>query len=156
MTAFLSYEEVKQWRSSPEKISLEDYARRIGKLLPEKKETNDICDIINNNVSSVAVVEVENVKETEEVKEVKQVKAEKTEQQDFEINISFKKKLTPREETVFKYFTKNKGKTVFVKELAKVLGLPNNYVYKYIKNLREKLTQNILENDNNGGYILKA
>jgi len=136
MTAFLTYEEIKQWRSSPEKISLEEFAKRLGKLLPEKKQTNDICDIIKNQPEPV----------TEEKRQ---------ESTSIEITFLFKKKLTPREETVLNYFAKNRNKTVFVKELAKVLELPNDYVYKYIKNLRAKLTQNVLVNANDGGYILK-
>jgi len=137
MPAFLSYEEVKQWRSSPEKISLEEFARRLGKLIPEKKQTNDICDIIQNQPELV-------------------VQEKQAASSNLSLNFTFKKKLTPREETVLNYFAKNKNKTVFAKELAKILGLPNDYVYKYIKNLREKLAGNILVNDNNGGYILKV
>ena len=34
-------------------------------------------------------------------------------------DIPFKKKLTPREEAVLNYFKDNKGRAVFVKDLAK-------------------------------------
>ena len=37
-----------------------------------------------------------------------------------------------------------------------MLNLPNDYVYKYIKNLREKLANDVLINANDGkGYILQ-
>ena len=41
-----------------------------------------------------------------------------------------------------------------VKDIANILGLPNDYVYKYIKNLRTKLSNNVLVNADKGGYVL--
>ena len=41
-------------------------------------------------------------------------------------------------------------------DLAKILELPRDYVYKYIKNLRSKLNEDILQNADNGGYLLKV
>ena len=73
---------------------------------------------------------------------------------DIEIKISFKEKLNKREEVVFNYFFKNKKRKVFANEIAKILNLPNDYVYKYIRNLRKKIAGNILVNAENGGYIL--
>ena len=39
-------EEIKQWRSSLEKITLEEFAARLGKVINEEKETRDIVDIV--------------------------------------------------------------------------------------------------------------
>jgi len=125
MSSYLSMEEIRQWRSSTEKITLEEFALRLGKALNEKKETHDMYDIIQQTKEPMRT----------------------------EISISFKKELTLREKIVFEYFSENKGKKVSIKELSKVLNIPNSYVYKYIKTLREKLSQNILVNADNGGYV---
>ena len=49
MSKYLSKEEIKQWRSSLEKITLEEYARKLGKILEEDKQTSDIIDIVMKN-----------------------------------------------------------------------------------------------------------
>ena len=49
MSQYLTKEEIKQWRSSLEKITLEEYARRLGKILEEDKKTSDIIDIVMKN-----------------------------------------------------------------------------------------------------------
>ena len=46
MSEYLSKEEIKQWRSSLEKITLEEYAARLGKKIEEDKPTNDLIDIV--------------------------------------------------------------------------------------------------------------
>ena len=46
MSEYLSKEEIKQWRSSLEKITLEEYAARLGKKIEEAKPTNDLVDIV--------------------------------------------------------------------------------------------------------------
>ena len=46
MSEYLSKEEIKQWRSSLEKITLEEFAARLGKKIEESKPTNDIIDIV--------------------------------------------------------------------------------------------------------------
>ena len=46
MSEYLSKEEIKQWRSSLEKITLEEYAARLGKKLEQDKPTNDLVDIV--------------------------------------------------------------------------------------------------------------
>ena len=140
MTAVLTKEDIVNWRRSTERITLEDYAKRLGKVVSaEKKETNDLHDILSKKV-------------VEEVVEAPQ----KAEKPDIEIKISFKEKLNKREEVVFNYFFKNKKRKVFANEIAKILNLPNDYVYKYIRNLRKKLAGNILVNAENGGYILNV
>ncbi|OGH97140.1 MAG: hypothetical protein A2104_07485 [Candidatus Melainabacteria bacterium GWF2_32_7] len=149
MTAVLTKEDIVNWRRSTERITLEDYAKRLGKVVSaEKKETNDLHDIVSKKVVEETVKEV--VKKVEEVVETPQ----KSEKPDIEIKISFKEKLNKREEVVFNYFFKNKKRKVFANEIAKILNLPNDYVYKYIRNLRKKIAGNILVNAENGGYIL--
>ena len=46
MSEYLSKEEIKKWRSSVEKITLEEYAARLGKKLQEEKKTNDLADML--------------------------------------------------------------------------------------------------------------
>ena len=71
-----------------------------------------------------------------------------------EINIVLKKSLTDREQLVFEYFLNNVGKPVFAKDLAELLELPRDYVYKYIKNLRAKIEGDKLQNVPSGGFVL--
>lgn len=197
MPEYLSKEEVKRWRSSLEKITLEEYATRLGKVIEEEKQTNDLVDILlkgnpviskidspsitkGEKISSIAQrafdrertisdtpfsVSVGN--KTKEKKEVAQVKPEKKEvvaevqiQAKAEIslketvNLTFAKALTDREQLVFDYFMNNQNKIVYAKDLATLLSLPRDYVYKYIKNLRAKIEGDKLQNSENGGYIL--
>ena len=46
MSEYLSKEEIKQWRSSLERITLEEYAARLGKKIEEDKPTKDLVDIV--------------------------------------------------------------------------------------------------------------
>ena len=71
-----------------------------------------------------------------------------------DVKVTFKKPLTEREQMVFNHFLENKGSIVYAKDLAELLELPRDYVYKYIKNLRNKIVEDKLENANNGGYVL--
>ena len=71
-----------------------------------------------------------------------------------EVNIVLKKSLTDREQMVFEYLLNNVGKTVFAKDLAQLLDLPRDYVYKYIKNLRSKIEGDKLKNVPSGGFVL--
>ena len=214
MPNYLTKEEIRQWRSSLEKITLEEFAARLGKVVEESKPTNDVVDIVmskgtSSNTSSnmsdgfSAIAErafkrerqishtpfsinkkdlqvsseskqiVKPVdKEVKGVKGVKDVikKALKTEtvqtksesvldkveelSVQSEINIVLKKSLTDREQLVFEYFLNNIGKPVFAKDLAELLELPRDYVYKYIKNLRAKIEGDKLKNVPSGGFIL--
>ena len=54
---------------------------------------------------------------------------------------------------VLSHFAQNTGKIVYAKDLAMILNLPTDYVYKYIKNLRTKISEDILQNAVKGGYI---
>lgn len=192
---YLSKEEVKQWRSSLEKITLEEYAARLGKVIEEEKHTNDLVDIVlkgqtvmskiddlsvsrGEKISSIAQRAFEREKEiaptpftiTNDKKSVKSkkenkpiVKAEtpKIEAKSAstlkeEVRLVFNKALTEREQVVFEYFAKNKNQIVYAKDLAKLLDLPRDYVYKYIKNLRSKIDGDKLQNADNGGYVLSV
>ena len=190
MSEYLSKEEIKQWRSSLEKITLEEYAARLGKKLEESKPTNDIVDIVlkgkpvisdvddwnsskTERLSTIAdrayerereiapspflAIKPEPVKKQEPPKKASVAKAKKVEQpKDIreEVRIVFKKALTDREQKVFDYFAENTNKIVYAKDLAQLLELPRDYVYKYIKNLRAKIDGDNLKNADKGGFIL--
>ena len=201
MPNYLTKEEIRQWRGSLEKITLEEFAARLGKEVEESKPTNDVVDIVmskgtssNTNKSnhesfskiaerafererqishtpfSVRRKEVKNVVKEEVIanpepkvkKEVKPIEKSKKEEKVVEkieatkkdIQIVLKKSLTDREQMVFDYLMNNIGKTVFAKDLATLLDLPRDYVYKYIKNLRAKIEGDKLKNVPSGGFVL--
>lgn len=228
MSEYLSKEEIKQWRSSLEKITLEEFAARLGKKVEEKKETNDLIDIVlhgqpvvsetpewNNKVerlSAIADRAYEKEKElyvspfsaqslkldnAEPVKESKKLEAKTETKKEIEkpavkkvakskstttakksnktlaaakqavnnetktgdllrdeVRVVFKKALTDREQKVFDYFAAHKNKIVYAKDLAALLELPRDYVYKYIKNLRAKIDGEALKNADKGGFVL--
>lgn len=228
MSEYLSKEEIKQWRSSLEKITLEEFAARLGKKVEEKKETNDLIDIVlhgkpviseetewNGRVERLSAIadrayererelyispfsaqnlkiddakppkqektsksKTEVKKETEHKTTTKkaQNKTTKTvakksakvqaaakevisntktgDQLRDEVRIVFKKALTDREQKVFDYFAAHKNKIVYAKDLASLLDLPRDYVYKYIKNLRAKIDGEALKNADKGGFVL--
>ena len=198
MSEYLTKEEIKQWRSSLEKITLEEFAARLGKQIEEAKHTNDLVDIVlkgkpytssstemsssirSEKINTIAEKAVEKerqivsaqkaqTKATPKVAEVKTQKAEKEvrKQQPIvkdsapaslkdEVQIVFKKALTDREQLVFDYFLKNKNQSVYAKDLANLLSLPRDYVYKYIKNLRAKIDGENLKNAEAGGFMLSV
>jgi len=192
MSEYLSKEEVKQWRSSLEKITLEEYAARLGKTIEEDKPTNDIVDFVlrgkpvmsriedstqtrGEKITSIAQRtfdrerEISNsfsAKEKTVTKKIEKaiIKPQKTEIKAVapsdalreEVRLVFSKALTEREQMVFDYFANNKNKIVYAKDLASLLDLPRDYVYKYIKNLRSKIEGDRLQNSDNGGYVLNA
>ena len=202
MAEYLSKEEIKQWRSSLEKITLEEYAARLGKVVADARPTNDLVDIVmsGNNTSTEALNNKRTEKlsniaerafererqlshtpfsfkapatENKPVSEHKSVKQEKVERNDVvekimqrqqqekqedtlreEVNIVLKKNLTDREQVVFDYFLNHRNTTVYAKDLAALLGLPRDYIYKYIKNLRSKIEGDKLKNADRGGFVL--
>ncbi len=258
MSEYLSKEEIKQWRSSLERITLEEYAARLGKKIAEDKPTNDLADIVlhgqpvvsttedwvqpkterittiaqrafereqeiapspfsisklklsindlsakssatanksslkssstkkvkisSSEVKSVAkqksaakssASKIEKTSAQKSAKASKSVKAPKTTKaikakasvmnaiptgDEFrdEIRVVFKKALTDREQKVFDYFAEHKNEVVYAKDLAVLLDLPRDYVYKYIKNLRAKIEGEKLENADKGGFILNV
>lgn len=248
MSEYLSKEEIKQWRSSLEKITLEEFAARLGKKIEEAKPSNDIVDIVlkgkpvvssvdewmpakAERISSIAerafdrereiapspftisnlkldikeeapakvekasakkVAKPKATKDKEVEKAIKAVKAVKTtktatkkstkttktetpakatkttkaktskaksassESLREEVRVVFKKALTDREQKVFDYFVENNNKIVYAKDLATLLELPRDYVYKYIKNLRAKIEGEKLTNADKGGFILNV
>jgi len=201
MSEYLSKEEIKHWRSSLEKITLEEYAVRLGKTIEEEKHTNDLVDIVlkgqpvmskidnlaqtrGEKLTSIAQRSFEREKEISQpalspaasillksdkkiqpskkvaAKAEKSVKIEATIKKSTggslkeDVSLIFNKALTDREQAVFDYFAKNKNKIVYAKDLAGLLDLPRDYVYKYIKNLRSKIDGDKLQNADNGGYVL--
>ncbi len=201
MSEYLSKEEIRKWRSSLERITLEEYAARLGKVIQEEKHDDSLVDSVmlrslnsmsvekytpkTEKIQTLALKSFNKEKELKEKKDNKpaakvqelskktaetkkketakpvekevlksEIKAAKKQVED--INISFKKALTAREQLVFDYFLSNKNSIVYAKDLAKILELPRDYVYKYIKNLRSKLNEDILQNADNGGYLLKV
>jgi len=242
MSEYLSKEEIKQWRSSLEKITLEEFAARLGKKIEEAKPTNDLVDIVLKGKPVVSTTEdwmpakaeristiaerafererdlapspftISNlkldideepkqkaektsakkttahktVKDSEVEKAIKAVKAVKSTTRKTsktsksenslkktaakasskakkstsndalreEVRVVFKKALTDREQKVFDYFVENNNKIVYAKDLANLLELPRDYVYKYIKNLRAKIEGEKLTNADKGGFIL--
>lgn len=196
MPEYLTKEEIKEWRSSLEKITLEEFAARRGKVLEEQKQTNDLIDIVMKGQSVVSKVEstdssekLATVKAVEPVKVKPSVKKDEVKSPDVSVtpvnvevkedtakvvekkvekvkkaidvpkidysNIEFEKPLTEREQKVFEMFYKNAGQIVYAKDLADLLELPRDYVYKYIKTLRAKIKGDKLENADKGGYVLK-
>lgn len=221
MSEYLSKEEIKQWRSSLEKITLEEFAARLGKKVEEKKETNDLIDIVLHGqpvvsnepewnakaerLSTIADRAYEKEKElyvspfsaknlkiddvpakttetktkesvTKKAEKATTAKAKTTEKKNDkklvkaakdivdntktgdalrdDVRVVFKKALTDREQKVFDYFAAHKNKIVYAKDLASLLDLPRDYVYKYIKNLRAKIEGETLKNADKGGFIL--
>ena len=205
MPNYLTKEEIKQWRSSLEKITLEEYAARLGKEVEESKPTNDVVDIVmskgtssntganlNDGFSRIAerafvrerqishtpfsitkkdLIQKTNNTMNDEQKNELNKKIEKVLPKKQEVSsksiieavqdninnepqIILKKSLTDREQMVFDYLINNIGKTVYAKDLAKLLDLPRDYVYKYIKNLRAKIEGDKLKNVPSGGFVL--
>ena len=52
MPNYLTKEEIRQWRGSLEKITLEEFAARLGKEVEESKPTNDVVDIVMSRGTS--------------------------------------------------------------------------------------------------------
>ena len=200
MAEYLSKEEIKQWRSSLEKITLEEFAARLGKVVADSRPTNDLVDKVMNgttssnnevlknrrteNLSSIAErafererqlshtpfsfkapVENNNINEVKQVantsskneiveKIVKRQEIESNDNLREDVNIVLKKNLTDREQIVFDYFLNHRNTTVYAKDLAALLNLPRDYIYKYIKNLRAKIEGDKLKNAERGGFIL--
>ena len=199
MSEYLSKEEIRKWRSSLERITLEEYAARLGKVIQSEKHDNSLVDNVmmrtlnsmsveeyvpaTEKIQTIAIKSFKKEKEITEKKHNKEAAAkeenvkkqpskEKTAEQkgkeqpksevevklpvDDNVEFSFKKALTAREHLVFEHFLANKNTIVYAKDLATILELPRDYVYKYIKNLRSKLNEDILKNADNGGYMLQV
>lgn len=200
MAEYLSKEEIKEWRSSLEKITLEEFAARRGKIVAENRPTNDLVDIVfSNNQSTVkkqavndklskiaerafererqlshtpfsfrapvestsdklerSIKEEISKKSTEILEEKISSPAVIEDVQEEDINIVLKKNLTDREQVVFDYLLEHRNQTVYAKDLAILLDLPRDYIYKYIKNLRAKIEGDKLKNADKGGFILEV
>jgi len=158
MAEYLNKEEIRQWRSSLEKITLEEFAQRLGKTIKEEKETYDIVDMVMKNQSSITTSKIPQKAPKETAKEnvlsaaKKSIDLQEKLMEKASLNLTYKKPLTEREQVVLGVFLENRDKIVYAKDLAKTLDLPTDYVYKYIKNLRTKIEQDFLENADKGGY----
>ena len=162
MSEYLTKEEIKQWRSSLEKITLEEYAKKLGKVLEEDKKTSDIIDIVMQNNKRMYMSEEPTEKsivklavKTQTLQNKMLKSSTSSIYKTIKSKLNFKKPLTTREEAVLEHFANNKGQIVYAKDLAAILNLPTDYVYKYIKNLRTKISEDILQNATKGGYIFK-
>ncbi len=196
MPEYLSKEEIRKWRSSLERITLEEYAARLGKVIQEEKHDDSLVDSVmfrslnsmsvekyapkTEKIQTIAIKSFNKEKEIKEKKDlnvvlkpqdkaknsvnIEEKKKDRTAKDketkkitiEQEVEYSFKKALTAREQLVFDHFLANRNTIVYAKDLAKILELPRDYVYKYIKNLRSKLNEDILQNADNGGYLLKV
>lgn len=196
MPEYLSKEEIRKWRSSLERITLEEYAARLGKVIQEEKHDDSLVDSVmfrslnsmsvekyapkTEKIQTIAIKSFNKEKEIKEKKDlnvvlkpqdkaknsvnIEEKKKDRTAKDketkkitiEQEVEYSFKKALTAREQLVFDHFLANRNTIVYAKDLAKILELPRDYVYKYIKNLRGKLNEDILQNADNGGYLLKV
>jgi len=191
MSEYLTKEEIRRWRSSLERITLEEYAAKLGKVIQEEKHDDSLVDSVMfsslnsapsenymhkaEKIQSLALKSFAKEKEIKSLTEVRPaVPSEKTSSssnqkkkeahkpktssliEEEALNFSFKKPLTEREQLVFDHFLACRNVIVYAKDLAEILELPRDYVYKYIKNLRSKLNEDILQNADNGGYILKV
>ena len=193
MPEYLSKEEIRKWRSSLERITLEEYAARLGKVIQSDNHDDSLVDSVMlrsldsmsidkytpkaEKIQSLAIKSFNKEKEITEKKETKPsikkevaVKKEaepvlkkvvekaqpktKAERKIDNVNFSFKKALTSREQLVFNHFLENRNTIVYAKDLAKILELPRDYVYKYIKNLRAKIDGEALKNADKGGFVL--
>ena len=231
MPEYLTKEEVRQWRSSLERITLEEFARRLGKVINEEKDTNDVVDkvmkdfkfddsvkeeyqtrvekitgiaqeailrereIVNNFIPKSAASSQKTINEIaqtvlpkkEEPQKSDEVRAKELEQKtetkttakkekskteksqpkvkekieqlasannDYDFPVNLKKAFTAREQIVFDHLYNNKNTVVYAKDLAELLGLPRDYIYKYIKGIRAKMEQDILSNAEKGGFVL--
>ena len=167
MSEYLSKEEIRKWRSSLERITLEEYAARLGKVIQEEKHDDSLVDSVmfrsltsmsvdkytpkTEKIQTLAIKSFNREKEIVDKKEVKPV-AKKVETEKKvapvsskkkeivkeatvkeatdNIDFSFKKALTSREQLVFDHFLENKNTIVYARDLAKILDLPRDYVYK--------------------------
>ena len=248
MSEYLTKEEIKKWRSSVEKITLEEYAARLGKKIQESKKTNDLADMLYTHFNPAhspanydTVTKLEKIDLTPKLSSAKPKKQaskmidefddfdmdddlmlDETDDMDIEIekpapkekksekkapakvaepkekkeapkktvaavvepkkapkkekkstvaakkekapaansnfadlNITFNKPLTDREEKVLSHFVEKRGEIVYAKDLAELLDLKRDYIYKYIKNLRAKMSTDIIANADNGGFKLE-
>ncbi len=58
MPEYLSKEEIKHWRSSLEKITLEEYAARLGKVIEEEKlDVNELYVFIGPNIQDQLLID---------------------------------------------------------------------------------------------------
>jgi hypothetical protein len=162
MSDYLSKEEIKQWRSSLEKITLEEFAARLGKRIEDAKPTKDMADVVMydsgmpvmQRLSSIAERAMEVEKRIAPTPFTNIKKEEPANVTELKGKFAFTKALTDREQKVFDFLLENNGKIVYAKDIADLLELPRDYIYKYIKNLRSKIEGDKLQNADKSGFVL--
>ena len=91
MSEYLSKEEIRKWRSSLERITLEEYAARLGKVIQEEKHDDSLVDSVmlrslnsmsvekytpkTEKIQALAIKSFNKEKELKEKKEIKSVAA---------------------------------------------------------------------------------
>ena len=89
MSEYLSKEEIRKWRSSLERITLEEYAARLGKVIQEEKHDESLVDNVmfrtltsmstekyapkTEKIQTLAIKSFNKDKEIQEKKEIKTV-----------------------------------------------------------------------------------
>ena len=89
MSEYLSKEEIRKWRSSLERITLEEYAARLGKIIQEEKHDESLVDNVmlrtlssmstekytpkTEKIQTFAIKSFNKEKEIQEKKEVKPI-----------------------------------------------------------------------------------
>ena len=136
-----AFERERQISHTPFSISKKDMAAQQKNIEKSEALNKKIQEMLpSKKAESKAIIPEEKLEDIPAVKK--------------DIQIVLKKSLTDREQMVFEYLLNNIGKTVFAKDLAKLLDLPRDYVYKYIKNLRAKIEGDKLKNVPSGGFVL--
>ena len=115
MSEYLSKEEIRKWRSSLERITLEEYAKRLGKVIQEEKHDDSLVDSVmfrslnamstekyavkTEKIQTLAIKSFNKEKEITDKKEVKTV-AKKAEVEKKVVPAPAKKKEQPKEKAV--------------------------------------------------------
>ncbi len=118
MSQYLTKEEIRQWRSSLEKITLEEYAKRLGKTLEEDKKTSDIIDIVMQNEKRLYTTRtaqgkndiVKIAKKSQKIQNEILSQPQNDKINEIKSKLTCIKPLTERENTVLAHFIKTKAK----------------------------------------------
>ena len=109
MSEYLSKEEIRKWRSSLERITLEEYAARLGKVIQSEKHDDSLVDnVMMRTLNSMSVEEY--VPATEKIQTIA-IKSFKKEKEITEKKHN--KEAAAKEENVKKQPSKENEKAVF-------------------------------------------
>jgi len=151
MSEYLSKEEIRKWRSSLERITLEEYAARLGKVIQEEKHDDSLVDSVmfrslnsmsvdryalkTEKIQTLAIKSFNKEKEIVEKKEVKSI-AKKSEVEKKETTVAKKKEtkvsVSPKEVDEAVNFSFNKALTAR-EQLVFDHFLASNYWYNQVK-----------------------